>query len=609
MSFPRKLSFVAPAVLVAGGVVLAAGCGEPTYTIGPGFGCFGMDCSTGSSSGAGFGAVPQPVFPTTVRAAVPPPPISGGTLIVLADGHTAVAADPDRDAVYVVDASAAKLLATVRLQAGDEPGRLIEDGAGRVHVALRGAGAIATIDPAAGVVLSRRASCPAPRGLAWDGPADLVWVACATGELVALRAGGGPVVTTFVLERDLRDVLVSDAGLTVTKFRSAQVLSVSREGTITARSTVPDTDSNFASHVAWRTVAGPSGSLVVAHQGQFTQNVEASIPGGYGGQFSDPPSVVESVVTRFDSGGNPLQAILSQAVLPVDVAVSPEGEIAVVAAGNGLVPGLDEVFTLDPYLVPDGSWSLPQGVQPTAVAFDAAGEVLVQSREPAELYVLKNGGADYAGRAIGLAVTTRDDTGHDVFHAEAGGMIACASCHPEGGDDGFVWTLDSNTRRTPSLRGTIAGTAPYHWPGDEPDLDTLANDVYTVRMNGTALDRGQLDALEGWVQAIPAPPAPSWIDPASARRGQAIFRRADVGCSTCHSGPKLTDNRTVDVGTGGTFQVPPLVGVGWRTPLLHDGCAASIKDRFGKCGTPAHGSIGGLSKVDLLDLEFYLDSL
>src|SRR5688500_17326915 len=30
------------------------------------------------------------------------PPISGGTLMVAADGHTAVAADPDRDKIFIV---------------------------------------------------------------------------------------------------------------------------------------------------------------------------------------------------------------------------------------------------------------------------------------------------------------------------------------------------------------------------------------------------------------------------------------------------------------------------------------------------------------------------
>src|SRR5437773_649694 len=68
---------------------------------------------------------------------VPPPPISGGTLIALRDGRTAVAADPDRDAIHVIDLPD-RTARSVPLDPGDEPGRLVEDGAGRVHVALRG---------------------------------------------------------------------------------------------------------------------------------------------------------------------------------------------------------------------------------------------------------------------------------------------------------------------------------------------------------------------------------------------------------------------------------------------------------------------------------------
>ena len=44
-----------------------------------------------------------PNFGSNVAQPVAPPAISGGTLRVLRDGHTAVAADPDRDRVYIVD--------------------------------------------------------------------------------------------------------------------------------------------------------------------------------------------------------------------------------------------------------------------------------------------------------------------------------------------------------------------------------------------------------------------------------------------------------------------------------------------------------------------------
>src|SRR5260370_38669806 len=103
--------------------------------------------------------------------------------------------------------------------------------------------------------------------------------------------------------------------------------------------------------------------------------------------------------------------------------------------------------------------------------------------------------AQMPGRTeIVLSTISRADTGHDILHAAAGALIACASCHPEGGDDGHVWMLDGLPRRTPAMRGTIAGTAPYHWPGDEKDLSKLTQDVYAGRMNGPKLDPSQMGA-------------------------------------------------------------------------------------------------------------------
>ncbi len=128
-------------------------------------------------------------------------------------------------------------------------------------------------------------------------------------------------------------------------------------------------------------------------------------------------------------------------------------------------------------------------------------------------------------------------------------------------------------------------------------------------MSGAVLPTDEVSTLEGWVQSIPAPPAPSWVDGAAAARGKVIFGTASVGCATCHSGSKLTNNATLDVGTGGSFQVPPLVGVGWRAPFLHGGCATTMADRFGSCATAGHGNIGGLSAGDVSDLEAYLDTL
>ncbi|HLK40065.1 MAG TPA: cytochrome-c peroxidase [Polyangiaceae bacterium] len=655
-------------------------------------------CASGSTFSADVPLPPQitedagsnpllPVLGPTVSAANAPPPISGGTLLVTHDGSRAVAADPDRDQVYVVDLGAKQLASTVALQPGDEPGRVAEDGAGRVHVALRGGGALVTIDPAQGVILARRPACAAPRGVAWDASTDLVWVACATGELVALPAAGGAAVHSFLLERDLRDVVVSQGGLAVTTFRSARLLRVSREGGVARTDGLPSPIA-ATPHVAWRAIGGPADTVIAVHQAHSTQSLATQVQGGYGSGacsgfsgFSGPassagstsasgaptstagasgddttaagdggvgarassclpggpgpgwtglapnlneaplcgPSAVAGVLTVLDAHGSPLVNVSFPAVLPVDVAISPDGStMAAVAPGNASQPGLDTVFLFDGCGrgLPSGQIALPVETTapvtstfdpaPIALTFDPANDLLVQTREPARLVVLSPSGSNVV---VSLSGISRRDTGHDIFHTQAGAMIACASCHPEGRDDGHIWMLDGQARRSPSLLGTVAGTAPYHWPGDEPTLDVLVDDVYTKRMSGAPLDKDQKGVLERWVQALPAPPAPAPDDPAAAARGQALFQRADVGCASCHSGPKFTNNATVDVGTGGAFQVPPLVGVAWRTPLLHAGCAATLEDRFGLCSTPGHGSLYGLSLGDVSDLVAYLATL
>ena len=501
-----------------------------------------------------------------------------------------------------------------------------------------------------------------PARLSWDSTSNLVWVACATGELVALPAAGGPASQTLKVERDLRDVIVQGGALSITQLRSAQVLRVGASGAITRRDALP-AQGGTQSHVAWRAIPGAAGTIIATYQNESTSNVSTQVQGGYGGgggcgpsgaqpflppilsevpapvvdagdagdagfvgfapfeggvpQFGDDAGcggpVVTSLLAILDSAGAAVAQTLLPGVLPVDVARSRDGQmLAVVTPGSAYTDGLPTVMTL---AASAGSLNVVGGaalaggafsVQPVAVAFDATGNVLVQTREPAALSISSASGAF---SQLALSSTSRADTGLDVFHTQAGADIACASCHPEGGDDGHVWQLNGAARRTPSLRGTIAGTAPYHWPGDELTLDALLADVYLVRVDGAPLDVGQSTAIEGWVNAIPAPPAPSWVDTASAARGQALFASATTGCSNCHSGAKFTDNLTVDVGTGGSFQVPPLVGVGWRTPLLHSGCAATIADRFGACGTTQHGSIATLKAQDVTDLVNYLETL
>ena len=87
-------------------------------------------------------------------------------------------------------------------------------------------------------------------------------------------------------------------------------------------------------------------------------------------------------------------------------------------------------------------------------------------------------------------------------------------------------------------------------------------------MSGPTLADDQSDALRAWLFAIPRPQVQSSAPADAILRGKDLFEGA-AGCSGCHTGPRLTSNATVDVGTGGAFQVPPLVGVSLRAPYLH----------------------------------------
>jgi mono/diheme cytochrome c family protein len=243
--------------------------------------------------------------------------------------------------------------------------------------------------------------------------------------------------------------------------------------------------------------------------------------------------------------------------------------------------------------------------QPIAVAF-AGNMRVIQTREPARLFL-----GD--GAVVNLAGESVLDTGHELFHRPPTAQIgmACASCHPEGRDDGFVWKFDIGIRRTQSLAGGVLATAPLHWDGALEGFDSLMGEVFSGRMGGPAQSPRRVQAIALWVDSIPLLPASPAPDLNSVERGKALFESESVGCASCHSGPRFTNNASVNVGTGEVFQVPSLRGVSARAPFMHDGCAPTLRDRFsGNCGgDDKHGVTSNLTPADLDDLVSYLETL
>ena len=309
---------------------------------------------------------------------------------------------------------------------------------------------------------------------------------------------------------------------------------------------------------------------------------------------------------------------MNDMVLPVDAAISSQGRIAVIAAGNShlfsnnlTIITAAQVDSNRDCTQPGGDDPLP-GIpmgQPTAVGWLDENTLVVQSREPANLQILRQFQTPVF---IDLSNVRREDTGHAVFHSNSGVGVACASCHPEGGDDGRTWVFDPiGPRRTQSLRGGILQTAPFHWDGELSNMQVLFDEVMVKRMSGPALPDGQVSALAGWVDKVPAVSVSPAADAAAVERGRAIFNDPNgAACASCHSGARFTNNAAYDVGTGGRFQVPTLVDIAFRAPYIHDGCAATLRDRFGACGGgDRHGRTSQLSQAQIGDLVSYLETL
>ncbi|HVY28896.1 MAG TPA: cytochrome-c peroxidase [Polyangiaceae bacterium] len=617
---------------------------------------------------------PHLEIPTDERPAVTsaarPRPVTGGTLAVLKDGSAAIVADPDRDRVSIVDLNLNQVRKTIELQPGDEPGRIVEDGSQHVHVALRGGGAVVSIDPASGEVLDRRAVCKAPRGIAFDQATSLLHVACAEGTLVSLQATGGAATRTLTLEPDLRDVVVQGNELWVTRFKSAEVLRVDSAGSISHRVTLPKTtgqlsvpppkqtnnnvpvdfagskDVTVSPGVAWRALANPSGGALLVHQQEVDDDITISEPtqgtsaygGGGGGTLCD--GIVKNAITLVDANGNTTTTPFTSSPLAVDVAMNTNW-VAVAQAGTVddqaprpfmVFPGSGSgasaapvgtaakfgggaVTMISTASAGGGNCAFPEGFVPvqgpvTAVAFAPNGNLVVQSQEPAQLTVTNPSSGTLA--TVDLMGESRADTGHELFHRDAGGGIACASCHPEGGEDGHTWHFaDSGARRTQSLQVGLSGTAPFHWAGDLADVGAVMSTVFVGRMGGVNQTPERTDTLTKWLFGMQRTPAIRDAGDAAAIRGKALFESPSVGCNSCHAGEKFTNNQTVAIDANREkLQVPSLVDVGYRAPFMHDGCALTLAGRFDPaCGGNQHGNVSGLTQDQKSDLVAYLETL
>ncbi|MEM9193975.1 MAG: hypothetical protein AAGF12_32670, partial [Myxococcota bacterium] len=498
-------------------------------------------CGGGFGDGVAGGPCIEPPHPFTnarelpklTHATTPPPAIAGGTLLVSEDGLLALAAEPARDLVQVVTLTSGPVVYSIALRAGDEPGRLLQVGDDFFAV-LRGAGSLAKLgrNPTSESweVLDRIPVCASPRGVDYDADQNELLVSCLSGAFVGVDATTGAERSRTQLSDDLRDVVVTDGHVFVSRFRSAEVLVLSRESR-ELQNTVRLADFHFdrfvmlegspRANVAYRMVQSGPDQVMLSHQLSSSETpIETRIPGGYGGGGDCVGSIVSAGVSMVGPEGVVSGSSQGNLVLPVDLAISPTvpGEAAIAVAGSrtkGIpapseAPAFDGASRAAPTAGPVGmvrfddhggvfSLAACEGSpnsrsderRTVAVAYTGTGELIQQTWAPATLII--------GGQTVELPGEEVFDAGHDLFFGDAGGGIACASCHAEGGDDGLTWNFaELGPRRTQELRGGIMDSAPFHWDGEMETFSQLTNDVMGDRMGGPELPTPYVDALANY---------------------------------------------------------------------------------------------------------------
>lgn len=263
---------------------------------------------------------------------------------------------------------------------------------------------------------------------------------------------------------------------------------------------------------------------------------------------------------------------------PTDIAVSPDGRLALVTSG-----GADEVAVVDVaklletistarpdervHVLPNHLGSsarfvvarIPVGANPRSVAFAPDGRrayvanalddtlSVIDTQSLAGVRTIRLGGPD------DISPIRR---GERLFHNAGisfGRQFSCRSCHPDGHVDGLAFDIEADgLGQHPvdnrSLRG-VGDTGPFKWEGTNPSLHRQCGPRFAVFFTRlTPYTSDEQDALVRYICTIERPPNPyrdaSGLTP-SQRRGKLIFERttsntgepipAAQRCITCHA--------------------------------------------------------------------------
>jgi YVTN family beta-propeller protein len=215
------------------------------------------------------------------------------------------------------------------------------------------------------------------------------------------------------------------------------------------------------------------------------------------------------------------------------------------------------------------------------------------------------------------------------------GQFGCSNCHIDATIDGLQWDLEpdgfgKDIVDNRSLEN-LAGTEPFKWNGGNPDMPTECGPrTEKFFFRSQSFTPQELTDLVTFVYSLPYRPnryrSPNGDLTRAQERGKTIFERTKAKngmpipeadqCGYCHSGPKYTNQKQLDVGTGKetdrspVIDVPQLPNIAYSAPYLHDGSARSLEEIWTVFNPKdTHGVTNDLTKDELNDLIEYLKTL
>ena len=518
----------------------------------------------------------------------------------IGDTHQLAVAVYDEDRVVLLDADSGQI--TRQIEVFDEPYGVVSNRAGtRMYVTLDYPGQVVEIDPAAGKIVRTLEAGDFARGIALTrDESRLLLTQYYTGEVLAIDLAGEAIV---------------DRWKGISNDNLARQIVVH-----------PRRDKAYIPHIR---------SRVTAVHGEGSVFPYVSVVDTAAGEGSRRRRI-------------PMDAFLGNLVTsnPWEAAISPDGrQLYVVFAGT------DDMFACD--VVDDDYREIAYrklvrlGKNPRAVRVAPDGET-VYVYNALDFSVVAYDANSLAAKAT--IVVTENPLGDEklrgkvLFYSAQQPIvgrrwITCASCHPDGQQDGRTWHNPEGLRNTQWLAG-LAWTHPIHWSADRDEVQDFEHTIRGPLMQGRGLIRGEvkkdlaepnkglsadLDAVAAYTNSHELPLSPHAKDGLSpaAQRGREFFFSVETKCATCHSGPLFTDSAVKTmamhvVGTGDDdpseklgpkFDTPTLLGVYRTAPYLHHGQAATLKDVLANNPGDRHGKTSHLSSAEMDDLVEFLKAL